>query len=413
MKNYRNAIGTRNGQYVIQDVVTKDNIEYFCVKCDCENIMFIMCSQYNPRKKDYCKKCIEGTPLISFIGRTFGTVTVLSFVDFNKNPYLVTTKCSKCGVTIQRDLRKLTKQTNHYCGFCSRISQQTAGYSFNHPKDYYIGKQFGKLTIIKFVDVFVSKGVMVKCECGTMFKTSIYDLFKGSVTQCKKCRKPPIEAGKRALQKLAEEKNRLFKEKHIGERFGRLVILGVTQNKPKKVLCKCDCGNVKEILYCSLQGGKTRSCGCLHRELLSKNATKYSALNKHGYDWYFLKDNKKIPCRSGFEVLYAHFLEQQKISYVYEPKTFTIPKLGNYTPDFYLPAQNKYIEIKGHIFSCKQLQKINTLRQQGINIEILYWEQIRQLLNIRYKSYTSFFKKAKKLKIPINDFLALHLYQSV
>ena len=35
-------------------------------------------------------------------------------------------------------------------------------------------------------------------------------------------------------------------------------------------LCECDCGNTVEVGSSDLQSGKTRSCGCLNREIVSR-----------------------------------------------------------------------------------------------------------------------------------------------
>ena len=58
----------------------------------------------------------------------------------------------------------------------------------------------------------------------------------------------------------------------IGKRFGRLVVTGIAGKDKSNVnvmlKCICDCGKEKNILYGSLKSGRTRSCGCLHREQL-------------------------------------------------------------------------------------------------------------------------------------------------
>lgn len=56
---------------------------------------------------------------------------------------------------------------------------------------------------------------------------------------------------------------------------------------------------------------------------------------------------KSIWMRSSWEVAYAKYLDNLRIKWSYEPKTFD---LGNttYTPDFYLPETDTYIEIKGY-----------------------------------------------------------------
>jgi len=50
--------------------------------------------------------------------------------------------------------------------------------------------------------------------------------------------------------------------------------------------------------------------------------------------------------RSSYELNFAQYLDSKNIKWEYEIKRFN---LGNktYTPDFYLPEINQYIEIKG------------------------------------------------------------------
>ena len=58
-------------------------------------------------------------------------------------------------------------------------------------------------------------------------------------------------------------------KEHIGERFGRLVIVGVARDERRKryhAVCKCDCGGEKVCQYIHLKKGKTKSCGCIERE---------------------------------------------------------------------------------------------------------------------------------------------------
>lgn len=56
----------------------------------------------------------------------------------------------------------------------------------------------------------------------------------------------------------------------VGKRFGRLTVLSYSHSigYTKYYLCKCDCGNEKTISKCSLTSGKSKSCGCLHREIV-------------------------------------------------------------------------------------------------------------------------------------------------
>lgn len=47
--------------------------------------------------------------------------------------------------------------------------------------------------------------------------------------------------------------------------------------------CKCDCGNVKEVVASSLHQGKSRSCGCLQRESPAKTFTTHGMSHSSEY----------------------------------------------------------------------------------------------------------------------------------
>lgn len=68
-----------------------------------------------------------------------------------------------------------------------------------------------------------------------------------------------------------------------GQRFGRLIVLSYAHtNQHGKAIwhCRCDCGNEKDIIGCSLTRGLTKSCGCLHDEKSKDNCKVMSNSNK-------------------------------------------------------------------------------------------------------------------------------------
>lgn len=71
-----------------------------------------------------------------------------------------------------------------------------------------------------------------------------------------------------------------------GERFGRLVAIkkiGNADSHGSLWLCKCDCGNEKEVRLNYLRTGGTTSCGCLRREMKSEQMKRSAEWNlKHG-----------------------------------------------------------------------------------------------------------------------------------
>ncbi len=82
--------------------------------------------------------------------------------------------------------------------------------------------------------------------------------------------------------------------------------------------------------------------------------------------------------RSSYELAYAKYLDSKNILWLYEMETFD---LGNttYTPDFFLPRFEKFIEIKGYMRKMAQ-EKINKfLDQYPWDLEILYKEDLIKL----------------------------------
>jgi hypothetical protein len=111
----------------------------------------------------------------------------------------------------------------------------------------------------------------------------------------------------------------------VGSRVGRLLVvqyLGHVANG-KKVqslwLCRCDCGNLKEVLRTGLYQ-KTNSCGCLQKEVARKslgNQTgQHNRAYRHGksHELVFQRE-RAIVRKFGISVLeYQTLLEKQKSS---------------------------------------------------------------------------------------------------
>lgn len=77
------------------------------------------------------------------------------------------------------------------------------------------------------------------------------------------------------------------KNKYVGQKFGRLVILKYShRNKHSHpyYICKCDCGNIKTINIYSLKSGLTKSCGCYNKEQNTKHGMSRSPEHKAWYD---------------------------------------------------------------------------------------------------------------------------------
>jgi len=118
------------------------------------------------------------------------------------------------------------------------------------PRKDLSGLVFGRWTVLSFSEMR-GKGISYwdcVCECGTRRIVSGKTLKSGESCSCG------------CFHKDTVSKNL------TGQRFGNLI----TQRVIKKVphdgyvwLCKCDCGNTKDVLSSELTKGSVKSCGCL------------------------------------------------------------------------------------------------------------------------------------------------------
>lgn len=134
-----------------------------------------------------------------------------------------------------------------------------------------IGNRYGRLVVKSRAEDHIQpsgkRKIMWHCECDCGGEKDIWSahLKNGSIQSCG-CLKKELTS-KRLLKDLT------------GERFGRLLVLKrvddyVSKNgkKRSKWLCRCDCGNEKEIVGESLTSGSTKSCGCYYNENVKKQA---------------------------------------------------------------------------------------------------------------------------------------------
>lgn len=69
-----------------------------------------------------------------------------------------------------------------------------------------------------------------------------------------------------------------------GQRYGRWTVLEV-RTGDSHVTCQCDCGAIKEVYRPNLLNDKTRSCGCLSREVAKENIVDIERIQEqYSYD---------------------------------------------------------------------------------------------------------------------------------
>lgn len=79
-----------------------------------------------------------------------------------------------------------------------------------------------------------------------------------------------------------------------GQKFGRLTVLSRVENKKSRArwLCECECGNQVVVAGNDLKTGRTKSCGCLSKELLRGNKRR-ATHDEHGTKLYIAWKNMR------------------------------------------------------------------------------------------------------------------------
>lgn len=92
--------------------------------------------------------------------------------------------------------------------------------------------------------------------------------------------------------------------------------------------------------------------------------------------------NRTLRFRSKFEISVAKSLADRGIKFEYESeKIVFVPKPRTYTPDFYLPHNNIYIEAKGHLDKGDRVKMV-LVKEQNPHLDIRF-----VFLNARNKIY--------------------------
>ncbi len=80
----------------------------------------------------------------------------------------------------------------------------------------------------------------------------------------------------------------------------------------------------------------------------------------------------RLPYRSKFEIKVAADLGKRKVAFEYEKVSFDyVPKIRNYTPDFYLPESKIYIETKGRLTTNDRVKHL-LIKDQWMDLDIRF-----------------------------------------
>ena len=94
-----------------------------------------------------------------------------------------------------------------------------------------------------------------------------------------------------------------------GQRFGRLVVIGLDDRGTRKKYfnCLCDCGNVKSVRSDSLLAGLIRSCGCLKKEQDAINLNAGERHKQSGTRLYLIWQGMKGRCYNPHDARYHRY----------------------------------------------------------------------------------------------------------
>lgn len=186
-------------------------------------------------------------------GRKFGRLTVIKRAEKSKNG-VVRWKCKcECGNEKTVIVYQLINGHTQSCGCLNKEISKERGMNLT-------GMKFGRLTVIERVEYSKTGRIRwkCKCDCGNEKIINGQHLRAGNIKSC-------------GCLRHESEKQRITDI--TGNRYGKLFVMErVENNKWNKTCfkCKCDCGNEITVDVSSLQSGKTKSCGCYHKDVISK-----------------------------------------------------------------------------------------------------------------------------------------------
>jgi len=147
-----------------------------------------------------------------------------------------------------------------------------------------------------------------------------------------------------------------FKDR-TGDCYGRLTVLthaGRDHRNKHLWLCKCLCGKEKKVVSDNLSSGKSKSCGCLKIEFLSRSGNQYG----------LYKDRKEAILK----VQYGHIKRRNKKFGNNNPIDFEKFKLLSLSPCFYCGLKFSK-KIEDRLNETKKLKRLSdtVLKCNGID----------------------------------------------
>lgn len=205
---------------------------------------------------------------IDLTGQKFGKLVVLSRSETKNKRTMWLCKCD-CGNECVVRADSLKHNNTISCGCAQRENASVANFKNE------VGKKYGFLTVIKPLSEKSNSGETMwecQCDCGNTTVVQGSSLRNGHTKSCGCHQKNVISS--------------MTLKNEIGNRYGKLTVVGYEGIKNGKALwkCKCDCGNDALVSGINLRYGDTLSCGCLNsknemiiKQMLSKYQIQYTS----------------------------------------------------------------------------------------------------------------------------------------
>jgi hypothetical protein len=141
-----------------------------------------------------------------------------------------------------------------------------------------------------------------------------------------------------------------------------------TQNTKEKLKSVCKWCKEEFEHYPCTPNKKYCSRSCHISWQNSYNLPKGSTHGKGA--WFIKPDGARKYMRSSWEIMFAEFLVELNLDWEYEPRVFRLKNGRGYTPDFYIPSINKWVEIKGYWRDIESREKFQMFKDEYPDCEI-------------------------------------------
>lgn len=321
-------------------------------------------------------KAIED--LNDIVGNKYGKLTVDHFVETvykksnREHYYSCTCDCGAKDVRVTR--HNLLRGDTTSCG----CAYKTAGK--NRAEDL-TGQRFGRWTVLHRAPTRYSasgktRSIMWQCvcDCGTEKAVGARALKTGMSLSC----------GCYQKERVSEA----LTDNLIGKRFGHLVVIARNgshcscktglSSKHSTWTCRCDCGNIIDVLGFSLKNGDTTSCGCKKESKYETYTEQY--LQSCGYvrDVDYVRE-KTYP---GLKGLGGQSLRFDFLVKLHSGEHVLIECQGeqHYRAADWYGGEEYFKKLQAHDLIKKQFAKDNNIRLIEIDYKDVLYEDVTKKL---------------------------------